>query len=50
MHANSPEEVDHLFVKYMREGDIESVLTLYDPKVAFSNQFRRYQERSIGNS
>jgi ketosteroid isomerase-like protein len=37
MTANSPEEVDHLFVRYMREGNIESVLDLYDPGVVFVN-------------
>ena len=35
MFANSPEEVDHLFVQYMREGNIESILELYDPEIAF---------------
>jgi ketosteroid isomerase-like protein len=38
MSANTPEEVDKLFIKYMREGDMDKVLTLYDPEVAFVNR------------
>jgi len=38
MPAKNPREVDELFIKYMREGDIESVLSLYDEDVAFVNQ------------
>ena len=30
MPANSPEDICRLFRQYMREGDIDSVLTLYD--------------------
>jgi ketosteroid isomerase-like protein len=29
--AGSPDEICRLFQKYMREGDLDSVLTLYDP-------------------
>jgi ketosteroid isomerase-like protein len=38
MPANSPEEICRLFQQYMREGDIDSVLSLYDPEVVFLNQ------------
>ncbi|HEY7162385.1 MAG TPA: nuclear transport factor 2 family protein [Acidobacteriota bacterium] len=38
MTAKTPKEVDDLFVKYMREGDLESVLNLYDAEIAFVNQ------------
>jgi ketosteroid isomerase-like protein len=36
MQAKSPEEINDLFIQYMREGDLESVLTLYDADVAFA--------------
>lgn len=39
MLANSPAEIHQLFIQYMREGDIESVLTLYDSDAVFANQF-----------
>ena len=38
MPANRPEEICRLFQQYMREGDIDSVLTLYDPEAVFLNQ------------
>jgi hypothetical protein len=38
MPANSSEEICRLFQQYMREGDIDSVLTLYDPEAVFLNQ------------
>jgi ketosteroid isomerase-like protein len=38
MPANSPEEICILFRRYMREGDIDSVLTLYDPKAVFLSE------------
>jgi ketosteroid isomerase-like protein len=36
----SPEEICHLFQQYMAEGDLESVLSLYDPEAVFLNQAR----------
>jgi hypothetical protein len=30
MPAHSPKEICSLFQQYMREGDIDSLLTLYD--------------------
>ena len=38
MPANSPEEFCSLFQQYVRGGDIESVLTLYDQEAVFLNQ------------
>src|SRR5262245_35120364 len=38
--ANTPEDICHLFRQYMREGDIDSVLSVYDPDVVFVNRER----------
>lgn len=38
MKANSPEDICRLFRHYMAEGDIESVLSVYDPEAVFLNQ------------
>jgi len=38
MPAQSPEEICRLFQRYMREGDIDSVMTLYDREAVFLNQ------------
>jgi hypothetical protein len=38
MPAKDPEEICHLFKQYMAEGDIESLLSIYDPEIAFLNQ------------
>ena len=38
MAAKSPEEICHLFRQYMREGDLDAVLTVYDPEVVFLNK------------
>ena len=38
MAAGSPGEICLLFQKYMAQGDIESVLALYEPDVVFINQ------------
>jgi ketosteroid isomerase-like protein len=38
MPAKSPEEICSLFKQYMAEGDIDSVLSIYDPEAAFLNQ------------
>jgi ketosteroid isomerase-like protein len=40
MPAMSPEEICSLFQQYMAEGDIEAVLSLYDPEAVFLNQSR----------
>jgi ketosteroid isomerase-like protein len=44
MLAKNPEEVGRLFQQYMREGDIDSVLTLYDPEAVFLNQAREVKK------
>src|SRR5262249_19107951 len=47
MPAKTPEEICSLFQKYMAEGDIESLLDLYDPEAVFLNesgQLRNKQE------
>ena len=38
MPARTPEEICDLFRRYMREGDIDAVLALYDSSVAFRNR------------
>jgi|SRR6185369_3532200 len=38
MPANSPEEICDLFKRYMADGDLESVLTLYDADAVFLNE------------
>ena len=38
MPASNPEQICHLFRQYMAEGDLEALLSLYDPEVAFLNQ------------
>ena len=37
MPAKSPEEICRLFRAYMSEGDLESLLSLYDPEAVFLN-------------
>src|SRR5262245_50272337 len=36
--ADSPKEICRLFQQYMREGDLDSVLTLYDPDAVFLDE------------
>ena len=38
MPAKSPAEICGLFKQYMGEGDIDSVLSIYDPEAVFLNQ------------
>ena len=38
MPADTPEEICGLFQNYMAEGDIDAVLSLYDPEAVFLNQ------------
>jgi ketosteroid isomerase-like protein len=44
MPANSPEEICRLFQRYMSEGDVESLLSLYDPEAAFLTQSREVKK------
>ena len=38
MPAMTPEEICRLFKQYMAAGDIDALLSLYDPGVVFLNQ------------
>lgn len=38
MPAKSPEEICRLFQQYMAEGNIDSVLSVYDPEAVFLNE------------
>jgi ketosteroid isomerase-like protein len=38
MPAKSPEEICWLFQQYMAEGDIDAVLSVYDPEAVFLNR------------
>jgi uncharacterized protein (TIGR02246 family) len=38
MPARSPEEICVLFQKYMADGDLESLLTIYEDEAVFLNQ------------
>jgi uncharacterized protein (TIGR02246 family) len=38
MPAKSPEEICRLFQQYMAEGDLDSLLSVYDPEAVFLNQ------------
>jgi uncharacterized protein (TIGR02246 family) len=38
MAATSPEQICHLFQQYMAEGDIEALLSIYDPEAVFLNR------------
>ena len=38
MSATSPEDICRLFQQYMAAGDLEAVLSVYDPKAVFVKQ------------
>jgi uncharacterized protein (TIGR02246 family) len=38
MPVKSPEEICRIFQQYMAEGDIDSVLSVYDPEAVFLNK------------
>jgi ketosteroid isomerase-like protein len=38
MPAKNPEEICRLFNEYMAQGDVESLLSIYDPEAAFLDQ------------
>ena len=50
MQARTPEEIDHLFVKAMNEGDVEAMLTLYEPDQVFVSQPGQPAVRGAGES
>jgi ketosteroid isomerase-like protein len=37
MPATSPEQICHLFKQHMAQGDLEALLSIYDPEVVFLN-------------
>jgi hypothetical protein len=45
MPANTPQDICRLFKHAMADGDLESVLSLYDAEAVFVNQIRRRDER-----
>jgi ketosteroid isomerase-like protein len=48
MPAKSPEEICRLFQQYMAEGDIDSVLSVYDPEAVFLNQSGEVKKGEVG--
>jgi ketosteroid isomerase-like protein len=38
MRAQKPEELDVLFTQCLKEGDLEGLVSLYEPAAAFPNQ------------
>ena len=38
MSAKSPEEICRLFKKFMAEGDLDSLLSIYDPEAVFVSE------------
>lgn len=40
MPAKTPEDICRLFRHYMAEGDLDSVLSVYDPEAVFLNEAR----------
>ena len=38
MPATSPEQICHLFRQYMAAGDLEALLSIYDPEAVFLNR------------
>jgi len=48
MPAKSPEEICRLFQQYMAEGDIDSVLSVYDPEAVFLNQLGEVKKGEAG--
>jgi ketosteroid isomerase-like protein len=42
--AKSPSEICQLFARYMREGDLNALLTVYDPEIVFVNQAGEFRK------
>jgi hypothetical protein len=47
MPAKSPEEICHLFKQYMAEGDLDSVLSVYDPEAVVGMYSRQLRPESV---
>ena len=50
MQVRILEEIDHLFVKAMNEGNVEAMLTLYEPDQVFVSQPGQPVVRGVGES
>ena len=48
MPAMSPEDICRLFQRSMAEGDLDSVLSIYDPEAVFLNQSREVTKGKEG--
>ncbi|MGH7875132.1 MAG: YybH family protein [Candidatus Binatia bacterium] len=48
MPAMSPEDICRLFQRSMAEGDLDSVLSVYDPEAVFLNQSREVTKGKEG--
>ena len=48
MPAKSPEDICRLFQRSMAEGDLDSVLSVYDPEAVFLNQSREVTKGKEG--
>ena len=48
MSAKSPEEICRLFQHAMAEGDLEAVLSVYDPEAVFLNQSGEVKKGEAG--
>jgi hypothetical protein len=45
MPAKTPEEICRLFQRYMSEGDVESLLSIYDPEAVFLTESGEVKKR-----
>ena len=45
IRAGTPEEICQLFKRYMQEGDLESLLSLYDTDVVFVSESGEMRDR-----
>jgi ketosteroid isomerase-like protein len=48
MPAQTPEEICSLFKNHMANGDLDSLLTVYDPEAVILDQSGEVKEREIG--
>jgi hypothetical protein len=48
MPAESPEKICHLFKQYMAAGDVESLVSIYDPEAVFLSQSRELKKGRQG--
>ena len=48
MSARSPEQICRLFQQFMAEGDVESLLNLYEPEAVILSRTREAQRGRLG--